>query len=266
MSSCYVLLASTNVSLVCAVDKHRCLLAMCCQQAPMSPCYVLSASTNVSLLCAVSKHQHIPAMCCWQAPMSPWYVLLTSTDVFLLCAVGKHQCLLGMCCRQAPCLLDVLSASTNVSLLCTVSKHQCLLAMWYPSTNISLLCAVGKHQCLLGMCCRQAPMSSCYVLLASTNVSLLCAVVNYQNLLASCGCRQAQRKQPSRDQEGSDGGTCCNVVYLKNLLAPFLHAYDFFMQTVKNIKQTWHTSVSGSVFEFVLLFKGQTTIILPAVL
>ena len=99
-------------------------------------------------------------------------------------------------------------------------------------------------------------MSSCYVLLASTNVSLLCAVVNYQNLLASCGCRQAQRKQPSRDQEGSDGGTYCNVVYLKNLLAPFLHAYDFFMQTVKNIKQTWHTSVSGSVFEFVLLFKG----------
>ena len=211
LDPCYVLLASTNVSLVCAVDKHRCLLAMCCQQAPMSPCYVLSSSTNVSLLCAVSKHQHLPAMCCWQAPMSPWYVLSTSTNVFLLCAVGKHQCLLGMCCRQAP-------------------------------------------------------MSSCYVLLASTNVSLLCAVVNYQNLLASCGCRQAQRKQPSRDQECSDGGTCCNVVYLKNLLAPFLHAYDFFMQTVKNIKQTWHTSVSGSVFEFVLLFKGQTTIILPAVL
>ena len=177
LDPCYVLLASTNVSLVCAVDKYRCLLAMYCQQAPMSPCYVL-----------------------------------------------------------------------------------------YPSTNISLLCAVSKHQCLLGMCCRQAPMSSCYVPLASTNVSLVCAVVNYQNLLASCGCRQAQRKQPSRDQEGSDGGTCCNVVYLKNLLAPFLHAYDFFMQTVKNIKQTWHTSVSGSVFEFVLLFKGQTTIILPAVL
>ena len=177
LDPCYVLLASTNVSLVCAVDKHQCLLAMCCQQAPMSPCYVLSASTNVSLLYAESKHQHLPAMCCWQAPMSPWYVLSTST-----------------------------------------------------------------------------------------NVSLLCPVVNYQNLLASCGCRQALRKQPSRDQEGSDGGTCCNVVYLKNLLAPFLHAYDFFMQTVKSIKQTWHTSVSGSVFEFVLLFKGQTTIIPPAVL
>ena len=236
LDPCYVLLASTNVSLVCAVDKHRCLLAMCCQQAPMSPCYVLSASTNVSLLCAVSKHQHLPAMCCWQAPMSPWYVLSTSTDVSLLCAVSKHQCLLAMYCQQAP-------------------MSPCYVL--YPSTNISLLCAVGKHQCLLAMC---------YVLLASTNVSLLCAVVNYQNLLASCGCRQAQRKQPSRDQEGSDGGTCCNVVYLKNLLAPFLHAYDFFMPTVKNIKQTWHTSVSGSVFEFVLLFKGQTTIILPAVL
>ena len=56
------------------------------------------------------------------------------------------------------------------------------------------------------------------------------------------------------------------LFYLKKLLAPFLHAYDFFMQTVKNIKQTWRTSVSGSVFEFVLLFKGQTTIIPPAVL
>ena len=218
---------------------------MCCWQAPMSPWYVLSTSTDVSLLCAVSKHQCLLAMYCQQAPMSPCYVLYPSTNISLLCAVGKHQCLLGMCCRQAPMSPSyVLSASTNVSLLCTVSKHQCLLAM----------------------CCIQAPTSPCYVLLASTNVSLLCAVVNYQNLLASCGCRQAQRKQPSRDQEGSDGGTCCNVVYLKNLLAPFLHAYDFFMQTVKNIKQTWHTSVSGSVFEFVLLFKGQTTIILPVVL
>ena len=218
---------------------------MCCQQAPMSPCYVLSASTNVSLLCAVGKHQCLLAMCCQQALMSPCNVLSTSTNVSLLCAVSKHQCLLAMCCSQAltsPCYV--------------------LLA----STNVSLVCAVDKHQCLLGMCCRQAPMSSCYVVLASTNISLLCAVVNYQNLLASCGCRQARRKQPSRDQEGSDGGTCCTVVYLKKLLAPFLHAYDFFMQTVKNIKQTWRTNVSGSVFEFVLLFKGQTTIIPPAVL
>ena len=231
-------------SLLCAVGKHQCLLGMCCRQAPMSPCYVLSASTNVSLLCTVSKHQCLLAMCCIQAPTSPCYVLLASTNVSLVCAVDKRQCL-AMCCWQAPkSPWYVLSTSTDVSLLCAVSKHQCLLAMY----------------------CQQAPMSSCYVLLASTNVSLLCAVVNYQNLLASCGCRQAQRKQPSRDQEGSDGGTCCNVVYLKNLLAPFLHAYDFFMQTVKNIKQTWHTSVSGSVFEFVLLFKGQTTIILPAVL
>ena len=218
---------------------------MCCQQAPMSPCYVLSASTNVSLLCAVGKNQCLLAMCCQQALMSPCNVLSTSTNVSLLCAVSKHQCLLAMCCSQAP-----------------TSPCYVLLA----STNVSLVCAVDKHQCLLGMCCRQAPMSSCYVVLASTNISLLCAVVNYQNLLASCGCRQARRKQPSRDQEGSDGGTCCTFVYLKKLLAPFLHAYDFFMQTVKNIKQTWRTSVSGSVFEFVLLFKGQTTIIPPAVL
>ena len=218
---------------------------MCCQQAPMSPCYVLSASTNVSLLCAVGKHQCLLAMCCQQALMSPCNVLSTSTNVSLLCAVSKHQCLLAMCCSQAP-----------------TSPCYVLLA----STNVSLVCAVDKHQCLLGMCCQQAPMSSCYVVLASTNISLLCAVVNYQNLLASCGCRQARRKQPSRDQEGSDEGTCCTVVYLKKLLAPFLHAYDFFMQTVKNIKQTWRTSVSGSVFEFVLLFKGYTTIIPPAVL
>ena len=186
----------------------------------------------------------------------------------LLCAVGKHQCLLGMCCRQAPMSpCYVLSASTNVSLLCTVSKHQCLLAMCCiqaPTSPCYVLLASTNVS--FGMCCRQAPMSSCYVLLASTNVSMLCAVVNYQNLLAYCGCRQAQRKQPRRDQEGSDGGTCCTVVYIKKLLAPFLHAYDFFMQTAKNIKQTWHTSVSGSVFEFVLMFKGQTTIIPPAVL
>ena len=121
-----------------------------------------------------------------------------------------------MCCQQAlmsPC--NVLSTSTNVS----------------------LLCAVAKHQHLPAMCCWQAPMSPWYVLSTSTNVFLLCAVGKHQYLLASCGCRQARRKQPSRDQEGSDGGTCGTVVYLKNLLAPFLHAYDFFMQTVKNVFQ-----------------------------
>ena len=39
------------------------------------------------------------------------------------------------------------------------------------------------------------------------------------------------------------------VVYLKQLLEPFLQAYDFFTQTVKNIKEAWQTIVSGSVFE-----------------
>ena len=204
MSPWYVLSTSTDVSLLCAVSKHQCLLAMCFWKAPMSPCYLLR-----------------------QAQMSPCYMLSASTNVSLQCAVDNHQCLLAMCCQKA-------------------SMSPCYVLL--SSTNVYLVCAVDKHQCLLGMCCRQAPMSSCYVLLASTNVSLLCAVVNYQHLLASCGCRQARRKQLSRDQEGSDGGTCCTVVYLKKLLAPYLHDYDFFMQKVKNIKQTWRTSVSGSVF------------------
>ena len=129
MSPCYVLSASTNVSLLCAVGKHQCLLAMCCQQALMSPCNVLSTSTNISLLCAVSKHQCLLAMCCSQAPTSPCYVLLASTNVSLVCAVDKHQCLLGMCCRQAPMSsCYVVLASTNISLLCAVVNYQNLLA------------------------------------------------------------------------------------------------------------------------------------------
>ena len=39
------------------------------------------------------------------------------------------------------------------------------------------------------------------------------------------------------------------VVYLKQLLEPFQQAYDFFTQTVKNIKEAWQAIVSGSVFE-----------------
>ena len=39
------------------------------------------------------------------------------------------------------------------------------------------------------------------------------------------------------------------VVYLKQLLAPFLQAYDFFTSIVKNIKQAWSSIVSGYVFE-----------------
>ena len=155
MSPWYVLSTSTDVSLLCAVSKHQCLLAVCCWQAPMSPCYVLSASTNVSLQCAVAKHQHLPADLLLYTSVS----VFTSNHIFfmpyiyyfiykytsfrsLLCAVGKHQCLLGMCCRQAP------------------------MSPWYvlsTSTNVFLLCGVGKHQYFLAMCCSQLRKSTCFL-------------------------------------------------------------------------------------------------------
>ena len=56
------------------------------------------------------------------------------------------------------------------------------------------------------------------------------------------------------------------VVYLKQLLAPFLQAYDFFTQTVKNIKEAWRLLVSGCVFQICVAFRGESIIVLPAVL
>ena len=40
------------------------------------------------------------------------------------------------------------------------------------------------------------------------------------------------------------------VVSLKQLLAPFQHAYDIFTQAVKKIKEAWLGLVIGSVFDF----------------
>ncbi|KAI0238041.1 hypothetical protein LSAT2_011323 [Lamellibrachia satsuma] len=79
------------------------------------------------------------------------------------------------------------------------------------------------------------------VLLSQNNIALERSTL----IVVSSGIGEARRKQLSRNQEGSDGGTCCTVVYLKKLLVPFLHTYDLCMQTVKNIKQAWRTSVSG---------------------
>ena len=62
------------------------------------------------------------------------------------------------------------------------------------------------------------------------------------------------------------------VVSLKQLLAPFQHAYDIFTQMVKKIKEAWLGLVLGSVFNSghlrvkLLHSYAQYTIILCAVL
>ena len=39
------------------------------------------------------------------------------------------------------------------------------------------------------------------------------------------------------------------IGYLKQLLEPFLQAYDFFTQTVKNIKEAWRLIRNGCEFD-----------------